>query len=52
MFPAEMSLTFGTLGYSVLRHANNLESVLTYEATSQMHTLVIGQARTGLSAVS
>jgi glutaryl-CoA dehydrogenase len=39
-----------TLEYSVLRHANNLESVLTYEGTSEMHTLVIGQALTGLSA--
>jgi len=41
-----------TLAYSVLRHANNLESVLTYEGTSEMHTLVIGQALTGLSAFS
>jgi glutaryl-CoA dehydrogenase len=39
-----------TLDYSVMRHANNLESVLTYEGTSEMHTLVIGQALTGLSA--
>ena len=41
-----------TLDYSVLRHANNLESVLTYEGTAEMHTLVIGQALTGLSAFS
>lgn len=41
-----------TLEYSVLRHANNLESVLTYEGTSEVHTLVIGQALTGLSAFS
>jgi glutaryl-CoA dehydrogenase len=41
-----------TLEYSVLRHANNLESVLTYEGTSEMHTLVIGQALTGLNAFS
>jgi glutaryl-CoA dehydrogenase len=41
-----------TLEYAVLRHANNLESVLTYEGTSEMHTLVIGQALTGLSAFS
>ena len=33
-----------------MRHANNLESVLTYEGTSEMHSLVIGQALTGLSA--
>ena len=41
-----------TLDYSVLRHANNLESVLTYEGTSEMHTLVIGAALTGLNAFS
>jgi glutaryl-CoA dehydrogenase len=39
-----------TLEYPVLRHASNLESVLTYEGTSEMHTLVIGQALTGLPA--
>ncbi|MCW2603562.1 MAG: putative acyl-CoA dehydrogenase [Pseudonocardiales bacterium] len=39
-----------TLDYSPMRHANNLESVLTYEGTSEVHTLVIGQALTGLSA--
>lgn len=36
--------------YPVLRHANNLESVLTYEGTSEIHQLVIGQKLTGLSA--
>ena len=36
--------------YPVMRHANNLESVLTYEGTVEMHTLVIGQALTGQSA--
>jgi glutaryl-CoA dehydrogenase len=36
--------------YPVMRHANNLESVLTYEGTSEIHQLVIGQALTGLSA--
>ncbi|WP_422772957.1 acyl-CoA dehydrogenase family protein [Plantactinospora sp. WMMC1484] len=36
--------------YPVLRHANNLESVLTYEGTSEIHQLVIGQRLTGLSA--
>ncbi|OZF40292.1 acyl-CoA dehydrogenase family protein [Rhodococcus sp. 14-2483-1-2] len=40
-----------TLEYPVLRHANNLESVLTYEGTSEVHQLVIGQALTGTSAV-
>jgi glutaryl-CoA dehydrogenase len=39
-----------TSEYPVMRHANNLESVLTYEGTSEMHTLIIGQALTGLSA--
>lgn len=39
-----------TTDHSPLRHANNLESVLTYEGTSEVHTLVIGQALTGLSA--
>jgi len=39
-----------TLDYPVMRHANNLESVLTYEGTSEIHTLIIGQALTGLRA--
>ena len=39
-----------TLEYPVLRHANNLESVLTYEGTSEVHMLVIGQALTGQNA--
>ncbi|HZA74446.1 MAG TPA: acyl-CoA dehydrogenase family protein [Propionibacteriaceae bacterium] len=38
--------------YPVLRHANNLESVLTYEGTSEVHQLVIGQALTGENAFS
>jgi glutaryl-CoA dehydrogenase len=38
--------------YPILRHANNLESVLTYEGTSEIHQLVIGQKLTGLSAFS
>ncbi|MFB9732305.1 acyl-CoA dehydrogenase family protein [Ornithinimicrobium kibberense] len=36
--------------YPVMRHANNLESVLTYEGTEEMHTLVVGQALTGHQA--
>jgi len=36
--------------YPVLRHANNLESVLTYEGTSEIHQLVIGQKLTGIAA--
>ncbi|MFD5430667.1 acyl-CoA dehydrogenase family protein [Kitasatospora sp. NPDC127067] len=39
-----------TTEYPVLRHANNLESVLTYEGTSEIHTLVLGEAITGESA--
>jgi glutaryl-CoA dehydrogenase len=41
-----------TLEYPVLRHANNLESVLTYEGTSEVHQLIIGQALTGQNAFS
>ncbi|KAA1419813.1 acyl-CoA dehydrogenase [Mumia zhuanghuii] len=37
-----------SLEYPVIRHMNNLESVLTYEGTSEMHTLIIGQALTGI----
>jgi glutaryl-CoA dehydrogenase len=39
-----------TLEYPIIRHANNLESVLTYEGTSEIHTLILGEALTGLSA--
>jgi glutaryl-CoA dehydrogenase len=39
-----------TLEYPVLRHANNLESVLTYEGTEEIHTLALGQAITGIPA--
>jgi glutaryl-CoA dehydrogenase len=39
-----------TLEYPVIRHANNLESVLTYEGTEEIHTLALGQAITGISA--
>ena len=39
-----------SLEFPVIRHMNNLESVLTYEGTPEMHTLVIGQALTGQSA--
>jgi glutaryl-CoA dehydrogenase len=38
------------LEYPVIRHANNLESVLTYEGTEEIHTLALGQAITGISA--
>jgi glutaryl-CoA dehydrogenase len=39
-----------TLEYPVIRHMNNLESVLTYEGTSEIHTLVLGKEITGLDA--
>lgn len=39
-----------TLEYPVIRHMNNLESVYTYEGTNEMHTLVVGEALTGLPA--
>ncbi len=39
-----------TLEYPVIRHMNNLESVFTYEGTNEMHTLVVGQALTGIPA--
>jgi glutaryl-CoA dehydrogenase len=39
-----------TLEYPVIRHMNNLESVLTYEGTSEVHTLILGQALTGIGA--
>ncbi len=39
-----------TLDYPVMRHANNLETVLTYEGTEEVHALTVGQSVTGLSA--
>jgi glutaryl-CoA dehydrogenase len=39
-----------TLEYPVIRHMNNLESVLTYEGTHEVHTLVVGHALTGDNA--
>jgi glutaryl-CoA dehydrogenase len=39
-----------TLEYPVIRHMNNLESVYTYEGTNEMHTLVVGEALTGIPA--
>jgi glutaryl-CoA dehydrogenase len=39
-----------TLEYPISRHSNNLESVFTYEGTDDVHTLVIGQAITGMNA--
>jgi glutaryl-CoA dehydrogenase len=41
-----------TLEYPVIRHMNNLESVFTYEGTNEIHTLVMGQAITGINAFS
>ena len=39
-----------TLDYSPLRHANNLESVRTYEGTDEVHTLILGNQITGIPA--
>lgn len=39
-----------TLDYSPLRHANNLESVRTYEGTDEVHTLILGNQLTGVAA--
>ncbi|MEA2126524.1 MAG: glutaryl-CoA dehydrogenase [Solirubrobacteraceae bacterium] len=39
-----------TLEYPVIRHMNNLESVVTYEGTAEVHALVIGHALTGIPA--
>jgi glutaryl-CoA dehydrogenase len=39
-----------TLEYPIMRHMTNLESVITYEGTEEIHTLVIGQALTGQRA--
>jgi glutaryl-CoA dehydrogenase len=36
-----------TLEYPIMRHMTNLESVITYEGTEEVHTLVIGEALTG-----
>jgi glutaryl-CoA dehydrogenase len=41
-----------TLEYPVMRHSANLESVLTYEGTAEVHQLSIGRALTGLDAFS
>jgi glutaryl-CoA dehydrogenase len=39
-----------TLEYPVIRHMNNLESVVTYEGTADVHALVVGGAVTGIQA--
>src|SRR5437879_13293944 len=39
-----------TLEYPVIRHMNNLESVLTYEGTNEVHQLILGKAATGHDA--
>jgi glutaryl-CoA dehydrogenase len=41
-----------TTEYPIMRHANNLESVLTYEGTSEIHTLILGEALTGERALT
>ena len=43
----------GVLGiYPVMRHMANLESVVTYEGTDEVHTLVLGMEATGINAFS
>jgi glutaryl-CoA dehydrogenase len=39
-----------TLEYPVIRHMTNLETVSTYEGTNEIHTLILGQAITGIPA--
>ena len=39
-----------TLEYPIIRHMNNLESVLTYEGTNEIHTLILGASVTGIPA--
>jgi glutaryl-CoA dehydrogenase len=39
-----------TLDYPVMRHMANLESVFTYEGTNEIHTLIVGEALTGIRA--
>jgi glutaryl-CoA dehydrogenase len=39
-----------TLDHPIMRHANNLESVRTYEGTDEVHTLILGHAITGIPA--
>jgi glutaryl-CoA dehydrogenase len=41
-----------TVDFSPLRHATNLETVLTYEGTQEVHQLVLGKALTGIAAFS
>jgi glutaryl-CoA dehydrogenase len=36
--------------YPIMRHMMNLESVITYEGTHDIHTLIVGQALTGIPA--
>ncbi|TIX39783.1 MAG: acyl-CoA dehydrogenase, partial [Mesorhizobium sp.] len=38
------------IGYHVMRHAQNLETVNTYEGTHDVHALILGRAQTGLQA--
>jgi glutaryl-CoA dehydrogenase len=41
-----------TLEYAPMRHMANLETVFTYEGTNEIHTLIMGQAITGIEAFS
>ena len=48
--PAVLGANGITLEYPVIRHMNNLESVVTYEGTADVHALVLGEALTGINA--
>ena len=39
------------IGYHVMRHAQNLETVNTYEGTHDVHALILGRAQTGIAGV-
>ena len=38
------------IGYQIMRHAANLETVNTYEGTHDVHSLILGRAQTGIQA--
>ncbi len=45
-----MAATASQIGYQVMRHAPNLETVNTYEGAHDVHALILGRAQTGLQA--
>ena len=40
-----------TAEYPIMRHINNLEALITYQGTEEIHTLIIGKKITGVSAI-